>query len=143
MSNRGTFRGVGRGRSRTATVQLWANPGNTGLPSTGVIGAFEVPFAATIEKIKVLQPDATTGSAVLDLYRLSESEVDAAIAPSTAYSICAQSKPTIASGTRYTDTTLAGWNTKIQAGDWIFINLDSLSLWGRFIVSLTLRRYFT
>lgn len=140
MSNRGGFRGVGRGRARIAAVGVILDGSGSAI-GTGLRGGIEIPYDCLIESLAVRATDGNTGSLVLDLWRLSASENDAGVTPSSAYSIVSQSKPTLVTTNRYSDKTLAGWINHLYAGDWLFYNVDSVSGLTRITISLQLRRY--
>ncbi len=89
----------------------WANPDGVVLPTNDV----EIRFSAACAIAAVyIDTNGGTGSCVIDIQK-------------SAASICGSSKPTISSGTSYSDTTLAGWTTSISAGDVLTLILESAS----------------
>ena len=90
-----------------------------------------IPASCTIVAATVLTQSGT-GSCVIDIWKDSYANYP----PTVADSICGASKPTISSGTKYRDTTLAGWTTAISAGDILTFKLDSVS--GFTLVDITL-----
>jgi hypothetical protein len=139
VSNRGVFRGIGRGRSRVAAANVILDGAGSTL-ATGLKGAFEVPFDALIERVALEATDGNTGSITLDLYRLSEAERMAGVAAGAAASICGGAKPAISSGGRMADTSLNGWDALLRAGDWLYVNVDAVTTFTRLTFALTLRR---
>lgn len=103
--------------------------------STGIAGDIHIPFACTITGV-FLYVDQT-GSIVLDLWK----DTHANFPPNNSDSITASAQPTISSATKYSDTTLTGWNTAIAAGDIIRVNIDSVSTVTRFLLSIRVKRF--
>lgn len=141
MSDRGSFRGIGRGRSRVSTVIAVVDGGGGVAITSGLKLWFEVPYACTIEAVRI-EADQV-GSITFNIYKLLESERMAGVAADSTHSICAQSQPLISSAQRMADTTLSGWDTYVQAGDWLYVNVDSASTVSKVSLSLTTRRYFS
>lgn len=89
----------------------WANPDGVALPTNDV----EIRFHADHTIVGVyIDTNGGTGSCVIDIQK-------------SGVSICGASKPTISSGTSYSDTTLTVWTTSISAGDVLTIILESVS----------------
>lgn len=82
----------------------------------------QCPINGTIVGVAMAGED-TAGSAVVDIWKAP----DASYPPEVTDSICASAKPTITSGRRMIDNTLAGWTTTITAGDWLMFHLESSS----------------
>lgn len=137
MANRGSFR-QGRGSSRRTTVNVSLDGGAGSALTTGLKTWWEIPFPCVIEKAKI-EADQS-GSVVLDIYRLTEAERIQGVAAAAAYSICTASKPTLSTAQRMTDTTLNGWNVQLEAEDWLYLNVDSVTSISKLTLSLTLRR---
>lgn len=89
----------------------WANPDGVALPTNDV----EIRFlaACTIAAVYI-DTNGGIGSCVIDIKKSGSS-------------ICGSSKPTISSGTSYSDTTLTGWTTGISADDVLTAILESVS----------------
>ena len=118
------------------TTNLLFAKDNTGIViPTGVQGEIQVPFACTITGV-FLYSDMT-GSIVIDLWK----DTHAAYPPTIADTICASAKPTLASASKYTDTTLTGWTTAVAAGDIIRVNVDSASTLTRFTLAIRVKRF--
>lgn len=96
----------------------WANPDGVALPTNDVEIRF--PADCTIAAVYI-DTNGGTGSCVIDIQE-------------SAVSICGSTKPTISSGTSYSDTTLTGWTTSISAGDVLTLILESVSGVFEFIV---------
>lgn len=90
-----------------------------------------IPVACTIAAVTVLTAGGP-GSCVLDAWK----DLYANYPPTVADSICGASKPTISGGTKYRDSTLAGWTTTLAGGDTIIFSLESVS--GFTLVDITL-----
>lgn len=89
----------------------WVNPDGAALPTNDVEIRF--PTAGTIAAVYI-DTNGGTGSCVIDIQK-------------SAASICGSTKPTISSGTSYSDATLTGWTTSISAGDVLTLILESVS----------------
>ena len=89
----------------------WANPDGVALPTNDV--AIRFPAACTIAAVYI-DTNGGAGSCVIDIQK-------------SAASICGSTKPTISSGTGYSDATLTGWATGIIAGDVLTLILESIS----------------
>lgn len=110
-------------RARSAICQF--NP-----PTVGAFQDFVVPLSCTITKVTMLGDP--TGSAVVDLRK----STFAAYPPNAGNSICATAKPTIASGIKYQDTVLTGWNKSVVAGDIFRVVVESLTAFTRLSLSV-------
>lgn len=89
--------------------------------STGIVARAYFTHAYTIEQQTTAIDQ--TGSIVLDLWV----DIHANYPPTVADTITASAKPTISSGLTDQDGTLTGWTTSIAAGDWMFVNIDSVT----------------
>lgn len=101
-------------RARSAVAQF--NP-----PAANAFQDFVVPLSCTITRVTLLGDP--TGSAVVDLRK----STFAAFPPNAGNSICATAKPTIASGVKYQDEVLTGWNKSIVSGDIVRAFVESTS----------------
>ena len=106
--------------------------------STGIKGAVEVPFACTIEAVRLvgILPASTNGNLVVDIWKDSYANYP----PTVADTITAAAKPTLAAAQKYEDATLTGWTTAIAAGNWLIFNVDSAATLTLAAVSIRLRR---
>lgn len=98
---------------------------------TGIVGEFEVPYAATINRSTLLC--FPTGGIQFDIWKSTY----AGAMPTVANTIVASAPPTITNDVKSQDTTLSGWTTSIAAGDILRYNINSIS--GVQRVSLTLK----
>lgn len=130
-------------RSNASSAPTWASQsvaasividGNGAPFSTGVKAYLQIPFNATITSVTLLA--GQTGSVVVDIWK----DTYANFPPTVADSICSAAKPTITSGDKYTDSTLTGWTTTINANDILAFNIDSVTNLIKLTVSLTLVR---
>jgi hypothetical protein len=117
------------------TAALFCKDNNGVALLSGIAGDMTIPFACTIKAVTVLAD--VTGSMVIDLWKAPY----ASYPPTGANSICLSSKPTLSSATKYTDSTLSGWTTSVNADDVIRVNVDSVSTITRFTVSLSVERF--
>jgi hypothetical protein len=106
-------------------VLIYVIDGGGSTITTGVKGDLSIPFGCSIVDWTLLGD--TTGSIVIDLWK----DTYANYPPTVADTITAAAKPTIASATKETNSTLTGWTTACAAGDTIRINVDSVSSFTR------------
>lgn len=101
---------------------------------TGLKVGFPIPFACTITQSTLLGvlPTETNGSIVLDIWKDSYANHP----PTVADTITASAKPTITTAQKAQDSTLSGWTTSISAGDILFVNVDSCSIFTCITLSL-------
>lgn len=102
--------------------------------TTGVKGFIEIPYAGTIQSVRLLADQS--GSIVIDLWK----DTYANYPPTVADTITASAKPTLSSATKAEDTTLTGWTTSVSAGDILGVNVDSAATVTRVTLSLVIRR---
>ncbi len=130
-------------RSNAGSAPTWASQstaasividGNGAPFSTGVKAYLQIPFNATITSATLLA--GSTGSVVVDIWK----DTYANFPPTVADSICSAAKPTITSGDKYTDSTLTGWTTTVNANDILAFNVDSVTNLIKLTISLTLVR---
>jgi len=115
--------------TRIATITFIIDGGGSPI-STGIKGDLEIPFACTIDSLKVLADQS--GSIVIDIWK----DTYANFPPTGPDTITASAKPTISGATKATDTTLTGWTTAITAGDILRFNVDSATTVTRVVLSL-------
>ena len=106
---------------RTACITYLIDGGGSVI-STGIAGALRIPFACVIKSVSMGAPKES-GSIVIDIWKSTH----AGFPPTDANSITASAPPTISSAQKSEDTTLTGWTTTINAGDWLVFNVDSCS----------------
>lgn len=94
----------------------------------------EIPFDATIVAARMFADQA--GSAVVDLWKKSYANYR----PTAADSITGSAKPTITSAVKSEDLTLSGWNTRLDEGEIVVFNIDSVSTIQLLTVQLTVVR---
>lgn len=102
--------------------------------ATGVKGGFEIPFDGYIMYNSLGSLDGVTGSIVIDLWK----DTYANFPPTVADTITASAKPTITTSTKSQDKTLTNWIRDVKAGDWIFVNIDSVTSFTKVLLSLVL-----
>lgn len=91
--------------------------------------SIQCPVSGTIVGVTVTTTGGT-GSCVIDVEKSTYAGYP------TTTSITAAAKPTISSGTKYTDTTLTGWTTAITAGDVLKFQLESSSVFTNITIIL-------
>jgi len=96
----------------------------------GEKGHIEIPFACTIQQVTMLADKE--GSIVLDIWKDTYGNYP----PTSADSICGESKPTISSALKSRDSTLTGWTKSILVGDILAFNVDSCSTITRVSINL-------
>lgn len=101
---------------------------------TGLRGFFEVPFAGTITRARLLAD--VPGNAVVDIWR----DTYANHPPTNADSICAAAKPTLSGAIKSEDTTLTGWTTAVGAGDILAVELESVATLTKLTLALAITR---
>lgn len=89
--------------------------------STGIVARLYFTHAYTIQQV-TLGADQD-GDVVVDLWK----DTHANYPPTNADTITAGAEPTLSTADTYQDGTLTGWTTSIAAGDWIFLNIDSVT----------------
>jgi hypothetical protein len=135
-----------------STGSAWATYGGAGLPSktrqitividgggsaitTGAKKIYaRVPWACTITKAELVadQPGAIVLDVWVDTY--------ANFPPTVLDTITASAKPTLSGpAQKSTDSTLTGWDTAIAAGDYIEVNVDSITTVTRVVLTLTVQ----
>lgn len=104
---------------QTSTIGYVFDGGGSVL-TTGVKGDLSIPFACTINSVRLLADQS--GSIVIDIWK----DTYANYPPTVADTITASAKPTITTATKSEDTTLTGWTTAIAVGDTLRFNIDSI-----------------
>lgn len=101
-------------------------------PPTGSYGFVQVDYNATI--IGWSLAGNATGSCQITVKKCADGAFPATV------SIVASAPPTLAAQQKNENTTLTGWTTTINAGDWLEFNLDSVSTITRVNFKLKLQR---
>lgn len=99
------------GSSGTLVSVTFIIDGGGAVITSGVKGYIEMPFEGTITAARLLGD--VSGSIVVDILKGPYSTLP----PAT--SITASAKPTLSSAQKSQDTTLTGWTTHIDAGEWL------------------------
>lgn len=86
---------------------------------TGIKAKVCIDYACTIQSVAL--HGSPSGSIVIDIWKVSYDNLPASVANT----ITASAKPTISSGIKSLDSSLAGWTKSISAGDWLYFNVDS------------------
>jgi len=107
--------------------------------TTGLKGYVEVPFACTLTQVDLLAD--RIGSIVINIWKCTYAQFDAgATHPVVGDKITASAPPTITTGVKSADPTLAGWTKTIAAGDILAFNVDSVATIQRVTVTLQYTR---
>lgn len=126
------------GPSQVSAIEFIIDGGGS-VPTTGLKGYVEVPFACTIN-VSTLLGNAASGSAVVDIFKCSYANFDVTTHPQAADKITASAQPTIAAAAKSQDSTLTGWTTTVAAGDILAWSLTSVSTFTRITSSLKITR---
>lgn len=105
-------------RLRSLTVTL---DGGGSVITTGVKADVRIPYTGVITGWEIVAD--VTGSIVIDVWK----DTYGAFPPVVGDSIAGSEKPTLASQLTNSDDTLTTWGTAVTAGDWVRINVDSVS----------------
>jgi hypothetical protein len=116
------------------TINVIIGDGTTVL-TTGIKAALRVDFNAIITGSFVQEFDGTSGSIVLAIAR-----APAYTTTPTFTSITASAPPTVTSARYAEDTTLTGWDTRINRGDILRFSVTSVSTFTRLLIALRIRR---
>jgi hypothetical protein len=95
---------------------------------------FRVPYACTITAWELV--GNVSGSVVLDIWK----DTYANFPPVVADSITASAKPTLSAAQKAQSSTLTGWTTALAAGDYIEVNVDSVTSITNGTLALTVTR---
>jgi hypothetical protein len=130
ITDNGVVLGVNGSSAQTA-IEFVMDGGGVSL-TPGLKGYLEIPFDCIINRITILGDQ--TGSVVLDIWRTPYASFSPGTHPVAGDTITGL--PTIASGLKFQDSVLLGWNVGISAGDVLAFNLNSVSGFQRLTVSL-------
>jgi len=136
------FRGIRRDARQpdgsTATAVMAAIPfiidGGGAVIANGSAGGVTVPFPCRIKRVELQEFEGTSGSITVDIQKAPPGA-----APAFA-SICAATRPSIASSRYSIDTTLAGWTTTINRYDALKFIVSGIASFTRITVVLHVRR---
>lgn len=117
----------------TAALHLTIHGGGSAI-TTGVKADVEVPYACTVTGWRLVADQS--GSIVLDLWK----DTYANFPPTVADTIAGSEKPTLSSATKNEDTSLSTWTTTLAKGDWLRVNVDSITTVTRVHLTLLVRR---
>ncbi|CAB4172862.1 hypothetical protein UFOVP1476_35 [uncultured Caudovirales phage] len=117
--------------SSTETINVIIDGGGAAI-TTGVKADLLIPYACTITAARLLADQS--GSIVVDIWK----DTYANFPPTVADTVTASAKPTLSSAQKYQDTTLTGWTTSLAAGDYLRINVDSVTTVTRVTLALTI-----
>lgn len=95
---------------------------------------FRVPYNCTITSWELVADQS--GSIVIDLWK----DTYANFPPVDADSITASAKPTLSSAIKANSTTLTGWTTTLNAGDYIELEVESASTLTVVVLTLTVTK---
>jgi len=102
--------------------------------TAGLKTFFEVPFACELVSNRLLADPS--GSIVIDIWKSTYTNLPAEVADT----ITASAKPTLSSAQKSEDATLTGWTKTLNAGDWLYIYVDSATTVEFVTLSLVVRR---
>lgn len=121
------------GAAEVDTINIILGSG-VGVIATGVAGALRVDFRAKITGAFLQEIDGTTGSIVVAI-----AKAPGGATPSFT-SIVASAPPTITSARFVENTTLTGWTTLIERGEYLRFSVTSVTSFTRMIVALRITR---
>jgi len=108
--------------------------------AVGQVAYVRMPVAGTVTDWTVTGYDSSgdpvSGSAVVDIWK----DTDANYPPTSADTITASAKPTVTTASKATGSTLTGWTTTFNAGDWLAFKLDSVTTFYRVVIQITMTR---
>ena len=91
--------------------------------TTGLKYAVEIPANCYIDRVSLLSVINIQGSIVVNIWKADYANLPA----TSANKITASTPPTINNAKKSEDTTMTDWTRTINAGDWLYINVDSIS----------------
>ena len=105
----------------TSSINFVISGGGASI-QTGLQGWLQCPFPGTIQSVTLLGDQS--GSITVDIWKCTYSAYAPGTHPVAGDSITASAVPAIASsGVKFTDSTLSGWTTTINAGDILAFNV--------------------
>lgn len=118
-------------RTDSGTLQLDLDGNGAALPVAIIKGQFRVPYNCTITSWELVSNE--TGSIEIDI----EKDTYANFPPTSADSITGSARPTITASNKAQSSTLTGWATALNEGDYLKVEVLSVSAITQ--ASLTLR----
>jgi hypothetical protein len=117
----------------TASITLEVDGKDAVIPVGNVKGHIFIPFACTITEWEIVAHES--GSMVVDLWK----DTYANNPPTDADSITGSAKPTLTASQRANSTTLTGWTTALNAGDYLEVEIESNSAitWFTLVLKVT------
>lgn len=112
----------------------WLNGGAAIVAADANLVYVRAPVAGTIMGVSIATVGGN-GSCSVDVWR----DTHANFPPTVADTICGGNKPAIAASSVDLDTTLTGWTTTVNAGDWFAFKLESSSTFTGIFVQLHIR----
>jgi hypothetical protein len=97
----------------------------------GVKADIELAWGLDLTAVRMV-PDQAAGGIVVDLLTAPFANF-----PGSAVSICPTTPPTLTGQPRLEDTTLSGWTTTLVQGNWLRVNVVSVSILQRVTLSLS------
>jgi hypothetical protein len=97
---------------------------------------YPVPFACTITGWEMVSATGASGSVVIDIWK----DTYANYPPTDLDSITGSAPPTITTATKAQSSTLTGWTTSLAEGDYLEINVDSVTTITNVTLTLTVTR---
>lgn len=116
------------------TIPMVVGNGVT-LIAPGMYGGVHIDVPGTIIAATCVALDGQVGSIVFDLWRTVALTI-----PTVANTITASAKPTITSGVASQDTTLVGWSPVLAGNNFLFVNVDTASVFRKVLLSLRVRK---
>lgn len=108
----------------------------TGVNGTGVV----VPFDCSIASV-TLNGNSAAGSIVVDVWKCTETQFDGGVThPVAGDSITGSAVPAIIAGSKYTDTTLTGWNKTLTTGDVLWFAVSAPASFTAVTIALKVSR---
>lgn len=97
-------------------------------------GYAAIPFACDIKTVTIVSD--VSGSIVIDIWK----DTYANVPPTVADTITASAKPTLSSAQKNTDSTLTGWTKRLNKGDVLYFNVDSVTTITRLDIMLNVTK---
>jgi hypothetical protein len=118
----------------TGIIQLDLDGDGSVLPVGVLIGQLRVPYNCTITGWEIAANES--GSIVIDIWK----DTFANFPPTNGDSITASAKPTLTASQTASSTTLTGWVTSLNAGDYLRVEIESVAAITNATLILTVAR---
>jgi hypothetical protein len=102
--------------------------------NSGIKHQVVIPYDCILTEVYLVS--SVSGSMVIDIWKAPFADYP----PTNADSITSATPPTLVTETTYSDTTLSSWTTTIDAGDYLFFNVDSCTTCNLVNISLIGRK---